>query len=48
MSGAWIKVRHDLLDAPEVRRLARLGRVAETGTTRSTASGRMATVWRKA
>jgi predicted ArsR family transcriptional regulator len=28
--------------------LARLGRVADTGTTRSTASGRMATVWRKA
>ena len=28
--------------------LARLGRVADTGTTRSTASGRMATVWRRA
>jgi predicted ArsR family transcriptional regulator len=28
--------------------LARAGRVADTGTTRSTASGRMATVWRKA
>jgi predicted ArsR family transcriptional regulator len=28
--------------------LARLGRVADTGTTRSTASGRMATVWRVA
>ena len=28
--------------------LARLKRVADTGTTRSTASGRMATVWRRA
>ena len=28
--------------------LARLGLVADTGTTRSTATGRMATVWRKA
>ena len=28
--------------------LARLGRVADTGTTRRTTSGRMATVWRRA
>ena len=28
--------------------LARLGRVADTGTTRRTASGRMGTVWRRA
>ena len=36
------------LVARRMNGLARLGRVADTGTTRSTASGRMATVWRKA
>jgi hypothetical protein len=35
MAGAWIKVRHDLIDAPEVRRIAR---PRPWTATRSTAS----------
>jgi hypothetical protein len=40
MSGAWIKLRHDLLDAPEVRRLARA-----TGLDRDQVYGKLFRLW---
>jgi len=46
-----IAARCGLSEQMVIRRIARLrrvGRVIDTGITRSTASGRMATVWRKA
>jgi predicted Rossmann fold nucleotide-binding protein DprA/Smf involved in DNA uptake len=46
-----IAARSGLTEQQVIRRihgLVRRGRVSDTGVTRSTASGRMATVWRKA
>lgn len=40
MAGAWIKLRHDLIDAPEVRRLARA-----TGLDRDQVYGKLFRLW---
>lgn len=40
MAGAWIKLRHDLCDAPEIRRLARA-----CGVTRDDVLGKLFRLW---
>jgi hypothetical protein len=40
MAGSWIKMRHDLLDAPEVRRLCRA-----TGLDRDQVYGKLFRLW---
>ena len=40
MAGSWLKMRHDLIDAPEIRRLAR-----RCGVTKDDVLGKLFRLW---